>query len=119
MPRYDYACDVCGHRFEATHSITDDALSVCPECGGSLRRVIGAVGVAFKGSGFYRTDSRAAAKSRSTSAKSSGKSSGETSGATPPAAPLAATPGGPKASPTSSGGPNASPPKPSASKADS
>lgn len=79
MPRYDYACDVCGHRFEATHSITDDALSVCPECGGSLRRVIGAVGVAFKGSGFYRTDSRAAAKSRTTSAKSAAKPSSSAS----------------------------------------
>jgi len=79
VPRYDYACDVCGHRFEATHSITDDALSVCPECGGSLRRVIGAVGVAFKGSGFYRTDSRAAAKSRTTSAKSAAKPSSSAS----------------------------------------
>jgi putative FmdB family regulatory protein len=112
VPRYDYACDVCGHRFEATHSITDDALSVCPECGGSLRRVIGAVGVAFKGSGFYRTDSRAAAKSRATSGKSSGgsaagKSAGLASSSTPTdtpstaPAPSATAPAAPPTKPSS------------------
>ncbi len=101
MPRYDYACDVCGHRFEAAHSITSEPLSVCPECGGSLRRVIGAVGVAFKGSGFYRTDSRAAAKSRTTPAKSASTSSGTSSESASPASPAApaapAAPGAPAA----------------------
>ncbi len=65
VPTYEYACRECGHRFEAVQSITADALETCPECQGSVRRVIGAVGVSFKGSGFYRTDSRA---KRSTSA---------------------------------------------------
>ena len=58
MPTYAYACTACDHRFEAVQSFSDDALSVCPECSGRLRKVFGAVGVVFKGSGFYRTDSR-------------------------------------------------------------
>ena len=58
MPTYAYACTACDHRFEAVQSFTDDALSVCPECDGRLRKVFGSVGVVFKGSGFYRTDSR-------------------------------------------------------------
>lgn len=61
MPRYQYACTVaeCGHEFEAVQSFSDDALTDCPACQGRLRKVISAVGVVFKGSGFYRTDSRA------------------------------------------------------------
>ncbi|WP_291379165.1 FmdB family zinc ribbon protein [Demequina sp.] len=62
MPTYSYACSACGHRFDASQSIHDDALTTCPVCEGQIRRVISAVGVSFKGSGFYRTDSRAAAK---------------------------------------------------------
>ena len=58
MPTYDYACTHCDHAFEIVQSFTDDALTVCPECGGRLRKVFGSVGVVFKGSGFYRTDSR-------------------------------------------------------------
>ena len=58
MPTYAYACTACDHRFETVQSFSDDALSVCPECSGRLRKVFGAVGVVFKGSGFYRTDSR-------------------------------------------------------------
>ena len=58
MPTYAYACTACDHRFEAVQSFSDDALSVCPECEGRLRKVFGSVGVVFKGSGFYRTDSR-------------------------------------------------------------
>jgi putative FmdB family regulatory protein len=60
MPTYAYACTACDHRFEAVQSFSDDALSVCPECDGRLRKVFGSVGVVFKGSGFYRTDSRSA-----------------------------------------------------------
>lgn len=60
MPTYQYACTDCGHRFEAVQAFTDDSLTTCPECGGKLRKVYGSVGVVFKGSGFYRTDSRAA-----------------------------------------------------------
>lgn len=70
MPTYDYACRDCGHRFDAVQSIHDDALTECPECGGSLRRVVGAVGVQFKGSGFYMTDNRGKAPSTPKSAGS-------------------------------------------------
>lgn len=58
MPTYQYACTACEHRLEAVQAFTDDALTVCPECGGKLRKLFGSVGVVFKGSGFYRTDSR-------------------------------------------------------------
>ena len=59
MPTYQYACTACGEQLEAVQSFTDPALTECPQCGGSLRKVFSAVGVVFKGSGFYRTDSRA------------------------------------------------------------
>jgi putative FmdB family regulatory protein len=62
VPTYQYACTTCGHEFEAVQSFSDAALTDCPECAGRLRKVFSAVGVLFKGSGFYRTDSRAAAK---------------------------------------------------------
>ena len=58
MPTYQYACTECGHGFEAVQSFTDDALTECPQCTGRLRKVFSSVGVVFKGSGFYRTDSR-------------------------------------------------------------
>ncbi len=59
MPTYAYACTECDHRFEAVQSFSDDSLTVCPECEGRLRKVFNAVGIVFKGGGFYRTDSRA------------------------------------------------------------
>ncbi|GMA35085.1 FmdB family zinc ribbon protein [Demequina sp.] len=62
MPTYTYACRECAHRFDTVQSIHDAALETCPECGGALRRVFGNVGVTFKGSGFYRNDSREGAK---------------------------------------------------------
>ena len=62
MPVYAYACTACGHAFDAKQSFTEPALTVCGECGGALRKQYGTVGVTFNGSGFYRTDSRAAAK---------------------------------------------------------
>ena len=65
MPTYQYACTECGHAFEQFQSFSDDALSECPECAGRLRKLYNAVGVVFKGSGFYRTDSRPADKSES------------------------------------------------------
>ena len=59
MPTYDYKCLDCDHRFEAVQRMTEDALSVCPECEGKLKRLIGAgAGIIFKGSGFYQTDYR-------------------------------------------------------------
>ena len=81
MPTYQYRCTECDHEFEEYQSFTDDALTVCPVCGGRLRKVFNAVGVVFKGSGFYRTDSRtagAASTAGSTSTSSTG-GSGDTS----------------------------------------
>ena len=63
MPTYQYACTECGHSFEQFQSFSDDALTVCPACEGRLRKVFNAVGVVFKGSGFYRNDSRTDGKS--------------------------------------------------------
>ncbi|WP_290049777.1 FmdB family zinc ribbon protein [Amycolatopsis solani] len=58
MPTYQYACKECDHRFEAVQSFSDPSLTVCPQCSGTLRKVFSSVGVVFKGSGFYRNDSR-------------------------------------------------------------
>ncbi len=77
MPTYQYSCTQCGHALEVVQAFTDTALSDCPECSGRLRKVYSAVGVVFKGSGFYRTDSRKAA---STGSPSSGASTGGSSG---------------------------------------
>lgn len=81
MPTYQYACKECGHQFEAVQSFSDASLTECPQCTGPLRKLYGAVGVIFKGSGFYRTDSRSDSKSSSGSSKSSASSSnGSSSG---------------------------------------
>lgn len=86
MPTYQYQCTDCGNALEVRQSFTDDALTVCPACDGTLRKVFNAVGVVFKGSGFYRTDSRssttsssAAAPSKSTSDSSSSNGSSASS----------------------------------------
>lgn len=71
MPTYAYACRECDHRFEVVQSFSDDSLSICPECDGSLRKVFNSVGVVFKGGGFYRTDSRAASSSSTPAASTS------------------------------------------------
>ncbi|CAB4698650.1 unannotated protein [freshwater metagenome] len=57
MPTYQYACNACAHEFEAFQSFSDASLTQCPECKGEIRKVYSAVGVVFKGSGFYKTDS--------------------------------------------------------------
>ena len=79
MPTYEYACRACGHRLEAVQKFTDDALTECPECGGRLRKVFAAPGIVLKGSGFYKTDTRAQDK-RSGSEKSSGSNGSDSSG---------------------------------------
>ncbi|ACU98239.1 FmdB family zinc ribbon protein [Saccharomonospora viridis] len=80
MPTYQYACKECDHQFEVVQSFSDASLTDCPECQGPLRKLYGSVGVIFKGSGFYRTDSRSDSGSGSSSAKSSnGSSSGSSS----------------------------------------
>lgn len=106
MPTYSYRCTECGVAFDIQQAFTDDSLTVCPNCGGKLRKLYGSVGVTFNGSGFYRTDSRAdsgptangaatsdgAAKSGGDSASSSGASgvsstsAAGSSGSTPAAA---------------------------------
>jgi putative FmdB family regulatory protein len=58
MPTYEYACKKCGDHLEVVQSFKDDPLTTCPKCGGDLRKVFGSIGVTFKGSGFYKTDSR-------------------------------------------------------------
>lgn len=70
MPTYPYACTECGHQFETRQSFSDDPLTDCPECSGRLRKVWGSVGVVFKGSGFYRTDSRGSSGSSTASSDS-------------------------------------------------
>ncbi|NCT92323.1 FmdB family transcriptional regulator [Cellulomonas sp. APG4] len=79
MPTYAYACTVCDHRFDVQQSFSDDALTTCPECSGHLRKLFSSVGVVFKGSGFYRTDSRADRKGGSSSSGSGGSSSKDSS----------------------------------------
>ena len=75
MPTYQYRCTECGEDLEAVQKFSDPALTTCPTCSGQLRKVFNAVGVVFKGSGFYRTDSRSGSKNDSDgdSSSSSGK----------------------------------------------
>jgi putative FmdB family regulatory protein len=97
MPTYQYACTECGERLEVVQKFTDDPLTVCPACAGRLRKLFYPVGVVFKGSGFYKTDSRSTAKtgtgttsgeSKSSESKSSESksSAGDSSSSTPAAA---------------------------------
>lgn len=107
MPTYSYRCTECSNAFDIHQSFTDDSLTVCPTCGGVLRKVFSPVGVTFSGSGFYRTDSRAASggsgssgsgsgsgsssgSSSSSSSDSGGSSGGSSSGGSSPAAAPAA-----------------------------
>lgn len=95
MPTYQYACTECEHRFDAVQTFTDSALTECPECHGKLRKLYGNVGVVFKGSGFYRTDSRSSTKSTAPAAPApaaaaSTSTSSETKSSTPASAPAAA-----------------------------
>jgi len=76
VPTYQYACTTCGEQVEAVQRFDDEPLSVCPACGGSLRKVFSPVGIVFKGSGFYRTDSRKAAAKAEDSAAKAAKSNG-------------------------------------------
>lgn len=86
MPTYQYACTECGHQLEAVQSFTDEPLTECPACEGRLRKLFNSVGIVFKGSGFYRTDSRSngsessTSSSTTTSTKSESTSSNGSSG---------------------------------------
>ncbi|MFE1288596.1 FmdB family zinc ribbon protein [Streptomyces sp. NPDC058751] len=78
MPTYQYQCTECGEGLEAVQKFTDDALTECPSCNGRLKKVFSAVGIVFKGSGFYRNDSRGSSSSSSPASKSSTTSSSDT-----------------------------------------
>src|SRR3954471_10278324 len=90
MPTYQYACTSCGERLEVVQKFSDDPLTVCPTCEGKLRKLFSPVGVVFKGSGFYKTDSRSSASRKSasdsgSSSTSEGSTPASTSGADKPA----------------------------------
>ena len=95
MPTYAYACTECSHTFDIHQPFSADSLTTCPECSGPLRKVFGAVGVTFNGSGFYPTDSRAAAKSSlpaSSTSSSTGSDSGSNSSSSKKEAKASTTP---------------------------
>ena len=97
MPTYAYACTACDHRFEVVQSFSEDSLTECPQCEGRLRKLFNAVGVVFKGSGFYRTDSRSGSSASVPAAKGESSSSSDSSSSS-----SAATSGSSSASSTSS-----------------
>ncbi|WP_084522795.1 FmdB family zinc ribbon protein [Nocardia inohanensis] len=88
MPTYSYACTECDNKFDIVQSFSDDALTTCPACSGKLRKLFNSVGIVFKGSGFYRTDSR----NGSTSSEAAKPSSASDSTSTASAAPAASAP---------------------------
>ncbi|GHO53883.1 FmdB family zinc ribbon protein [Ktedonobacter robiniae] len=104
MPTYEYLCRTCNHRFETWQKMTDEPLTVCPECGGAIRRVLYASGVIFKGSGFYSTDHKGgngtasastgseSAKNESATSDSKVESKSESPASTPSTESKAATP---------------------------
>ena len=105
LPTYQYRCTECDHEFEEFQSFTDDALTVCPVCGGRLRKVFNAVGVVFKGSGFYRTDSRTSAgSSDSTSSSSSSSKDGSSSSSSKESSSTTSSSSSPSSAPSTSGG---------------
>ena len=75
MPTYEYRCKDCGEHLEVVQAFTDDPLTECPNCSGPLRKVFGNIGITFKGSGFYKTDSRSKTSAKSSDAKSETASS--------------------------------------------
>ena len=89
MPTYEYACDQCGKHIDVFQSFSDDPLTTCEDCGGSLRKVFGNVGIVFKGSGFYKNDSRGSSSSSSSSTSPASTTSSESS--TPAATPAPAS----------------------------
>lgn len=99
MPTYSYACTVCDNKFDIQQAFSDDSLTQCPQCNGRLRKLFNSVGIVFKGSGFYRTDSRsgsssvsAGSSSDSTSSSTSSDSSSSSSASPSTSSTPAATP---------------------------
>jgi putative FmdB family regulatory protein len=107
VPTYSYRCTECDNAFDIQQSFSDDSLTVCPVCGGRLRKVFSPIGVTFNGSGFYRTDSRSTPKEGSSSGSSSSSSSESASSTSKPAAkeskPAAAASGSSSTSSSGSG----------------
>ena len=102
MPTYSYKCTECGTAFDIQQAFTDDSLTVCPNCGGKLRKVFTAIGVTFNGSGFYRNDSRA--KSSESGAGSKGSETKSTESKSSESKPAAKSPATPAKSPTKTAG---------------
>ncbi|UUS31556.1 MULTISPECIES: FmdB family zinc ribbon protein [Streptomyces] len=102
MPTYQYQCTECGEGLEAVQKFTDDALTECPSCQGRLKKVFSAVGIVFKGSGFYRNDSRGASSSSSPASSSSSSSSSAAS--TPSSDSSSSSSSGAKPAASSTGG---------------
>ena len=93
MPTYEYECETCHERLEAVQKFADAPLTTCPKCGGELRKVFSAVGIVFKGSGFYKNDSRSAAKASppATSSTTPAPAASTDTGSTPAATPAPST----------------------------
>ncbi|MEU3278148.1 FmdB family zinc ribbon protein [Streptomyces antibioticus] len=102
MPTYQYQCTECGEGLEAVQKFTDDALTECPACHGRLKKVFSAVGIVFKGSGFYRNDSRGSSSS-SSPASSASKSSSDSSSASSSASSTSSTSSSAGSKPASAG----------------
>ena len=108
MPIYEYRCKDCGHEFETTQAFTDEPLTECPSCKGALKKKFGSVGISFKGSGFYKNDSRGTSSSTTPAASSDSGSSTTAAPAASPASsgdsatkPAAPAPTPPKSTPAS------------------
>ena len=112
MPTYEYACTSCGHHVEVFQSFAEEPLATCPNCGGDLRKVFGSIGIVLKGSGFYRTDSRASSNGKAASRekesreKDTKKDAVSSASGSEPAAPAST---GTTAASTSSSASNSSP----------
>ncbi|MEV7594159.1 FmdB family zinc ribbon protein [Streptomyces sp. NPDC089922] len=91
MPTYQYQCTECGEGLEAVQKFTDDALTVCPSCDGRLKKVFSAVGIVFKGSGFYRNDSRGASSSSTPASKPASSSTSTSTASAAPASSSSST----------------------------
>ncbi|MFE7188358.1 FmdB family zinc ribbon protein [Kitasatospora sp. NPDC057541] len=108
MPTYQYQCTECGNGLEAVQKFTDEPLTTCPDCQGRLRKVFSAVGVVFKGSGFYRTDSRSSSSSSvgggSSSSSSSTSAAPSSSGSSGSSGSSSSKPSTPAASPAPAAG---------------
>ena len=113
MPTYEYACKQCGEHLDVVQRFTDDALTTCPGCGGSLRKVFGTIGISFKGSGFYKNDSRSSSsgakqdKAEKTEKKDESSSSDKAGSTTTKAADGASTNGSDTAKPKKADAPKA------------